>query len=551
MLHRLDNPVEVLSAVAEVAKELIKNNVSLESLSRTATDCARQLTGSLHAFAGAVDPVTKELVCYSLTDMMGKECQLQPEEERIVFPPLPDGTYPKLWGHAMTTKLAFFTNDPASHPASKGAPEGHIQLTNFLGAPALIGDELVGQLAVANKPKDYSDADLWIVHLLSGLFGASIQRHRMEDFLHDTHEKQTQTLEGRYRAFLEATPDMLHLICREGVFIDSHPGAVPVAMRPSQYLGKNVQEVFPPEFAANAMKCIGKALDTGIIQEWEYRLPKVPGYTFEARFSPSGPDEVLVVIRDITRAKEVMSRLEGMVLNRTHQLEVSNEALQSFAYAASHDLREPLNKITNFGNRLAGLLREEAEPKVQECLEVMQSASTRMTKLIDDLLSYSKAGGGEQVPFMDVDLNVVVAEVLTDLELVLDEAKAEVIVGDLPTVRGHSAQFRILFQNLLSNAIKFRKPDVLPVVRIDGTVEEDLAFVTVADNGIGFDQKFADKIFSVFTRLHTRFAYPGTGIGLALCRRIISHYGGYISAKGEPGKGATFTVTIPLRPAEN
>jgi len=340
---------------------------------------------------------------------------------------------------------------------------------------------------------------------------------------------------------------MLHLINRDGLFLDTHVGKVPTVVPPSQYVGHTILEVFGEAFSAEAMNYVVGALETDEILVWEYTLEQFPDCVFEARFSASGDDEVIVVIRDVSEQKRTQMKLEAAVNARTKQLEASNRALESFAYAASHDLREPLNKIKGFGTRLQEKNASQLDEGGREYLNVMVTATERMTQLIDNLLSFARAGRTE-LPLMVVDLGRVLREALSDLEIRVQESKADVVIGELPTVHAHSMQFRQVFFNLISNAIKFRHPERPLIIRITGTVEGNDAVISVQDNGIGFDQKHASKIFEVFTRLHTRFDFPGTGIGLALCRRLLEPYGATIEAFGEPDVGATFTIRIPLTP---
>jgi light-regulated signal transduction histidine kinase (bacteriophytochrome) len=255
-------------------------------------------------------------------------------------------------------------------------------------------------------------------------------------------------------------------------------------------------------------------------------------------------------IKDITAERATRQQLEDLVAERTKELQATNETLASFAYAASHDLREPLNKISAFSSRVIERYGEKLDERGQQYLEVMRSAAARMTRLVDDLLEYSRTGR-ENMPPMAVDLKQVIAEVVSDLDSPVQEAHAEIQIGDLPTIYAHSTRMRQVFQNLLSNAIKFRRADVPLKVDIRGSVEHGLATITVTDNGIGFDNGKAEHIFILFTRLHSRLEYPGTGIGLALCRKILSQYGGTIRARGEPNAGATFTIRIPVGEAND
>ncbi len=249
--------------------------------------------------------------------------------------------------------------------------------------------------------------------------------------------------------------------------------------------------------------------------------------------------------------------LERRVEERTAQLEVtntnlerSNRELQDFAYVASHDLQEPLRKIQAFGN----LLEEEYADKLddgRDYLERMRGAAKRMSALIEDILSFSRVttkGRG----FSPVDLTVIAREVLEDLETRINDTKATVIIDKLPTIDADAMQIRQLLQNLISNALKFHKPDVAPVVKLSARTDisqgrrKKTCIITIEDNGVGFDEKYLDRIFAVFQRLHTRDSYEGTGIGLAVCRKIVERHGGTITASSQPGKGATFVVSLPI-----
>ncbi len=243
----------------------------------------------------------------------------------------------------------------------------------------------------------------------------------------------------------------------------------------------------------------------------------------------------------------------------TSKLEQSNRELQDFAYVASHDLQEPLRKIQAFGDRLKAKCGDAISDKGKDYLERMQSAANRAQTLINDLLAFSRVTSKAQ-PFVEANLNKIVQGVLSDLEVRIEETKAKIDLGDLPTLEADRLQMRQLLQNLIGNALKYRKEDVNPEIEIKANLYEekiedsngekilkDMYRITVADNGIGFDEKYVDKIFTVFQRLHGRKTYEGTGVGLAICRKIVERHNGEITATSTPGKGSTFIVTIPAK----
>ncbi|GAC1677297.1 MAG: hypothetical protein PVS3B1_17850 [Ktedonobacteraceae bacterium] len=260
--------------------------------------------------------------------------------------------------------------------------------------------------------------------------------------------------------------------------------------------------------------------------------------------------------------QDLNANLEAQVIQRTEalnqinlELQRSNNELQDFAYVASHDLQEPLRKIQAFGN----LLEEEYGDVVGEgkmYIERMRSAAARMRVLIDDLLAFSRVTTKAQ-PFVQVDLNAVAQQVVDDLGPRLEAAHGTIELGELPTIEADPQQMYQMLQNLMGNAVKFHKPDSPPVVKVSAellpaSVEPDAEskasyLLRVEDNGIGFDEKYTDRIFTVFQRLHGKDSYEGTGIGLAVVRKIVERHNGTIIAHSSPGNGATFLVTLPIQ----
>jgi PAS domain S-box-containing protein len=249
-------------------------------------------------------------------------------------------------------------------------------------------------------------------------------------------------------------------------------------------------------------------------------------------------------------------RIQRELALRTAELARSNAELEQFAYVASHDLQEPLRKIMTFGDRLRVKCAPSLDEQGRDYLERMRNAAGRMQVLINDLLTLSRIKTRAH-PFARVDLGEVLDGVLADLEVRIEKTGARIEAGRLPSIDADSQQISQLFQNLIANAIKFTRPGEPPAIRIDsefGAVEEqvsdtkvrDYCRITVADNGIGFDEKYVDRIFQVFQRLHGRNEYEGTGVGLAICRQIAERHGGSITAHSAPGEGARFIVTLPV-----
>ncbi|MGQ0503266.1 MAG: sensor histidine kinase [Panacagrimonas sp.] len=279
--------------------------------------------------------------------------------------------------------------------------------------------------------------------------------------------------------------------------------------------------------------------------------------------------EVLATRAAQDELQQARDELEERVRLRTAELALLNESLvrsnrelEQFAAVASHDLQEPLRKVQAFGDRLQDKYADVLGEQGNGYLERVLTSASRMRRLIDDLLAFSRVATRGQ-PFVPVDLAALAREAVIDLEARIEQTEGQVEIGELPTVDGDPTQIRQLFQNLIANGLKFRKPDLAPVVRISGQIVEGIPVpaapvtdvvvapvlfcrLTVTDNGIGFEQQYVDRIFQVFQRLHGRNEYEGTGIGLAICRRIAERHGGSITASSAPDEGASFIVTLPM-----
>ncbi|MVM36362.1 PAS domain-containing protein, partial [Spirosoma sp. HMF4905] len=275
---------------------------------------------------------------------------------------------------------------------------------------------------------------------------------------------------------------------------------------------------------------------------------------------------VLAIVHETTQQVQNASRLlrqTAELAQANAELNRSNQNLQQFAYVASHDLQEPLRKILSFGY----LLKDQYGPQLGEgitYLERMQAAASRMSVLIKDLLTFSRITT-QQEARTPVSLTQVVTTILTDLELRIQETDALVLVETLPDIQGDRSQLEQLFQNLLSNALKFRRVDesgvalppqihiraqLIEATKLPASVKPTMVaksyhHIEVADNGIGFDEKYLDRIFQVFQRLHGRSEFTGTGIGLAICEKIVINHGGAITACSQVGQGAIFSVYLP------
>ncbi|HYO59043.1 sensor histidine kinase [Archangium sp.] len=348
------------------------------------------------------------------------------------------------------------------------------------------------------------------------------------------------------RALVEQSPNIMFTCDSEQKvrFINyTSPG-----LTPEDVIGSDLYNFVRPEDHELVSANVQHVLSTGETAGHE-TLSAVKDYPVKwwaARIGPVKDAGQVVgftmILTDVTALKETQLRLEDSL----RKLEQSNRELQSFASVASHDLQEPLRKIQSFGERLASS-SAALGPDGRDYLERMLKAASRMSRLINDLLAFARVGSRAQ-PSSRVSMDSIAHDVLSDLETSIEQAGATVTLGELPSLEADPTQMRQLLQNLLSNALKFRREGVAPAITLRGSVDAKAhrCELEVEDNGIGFEEKYRDRIFDVFQRLHGHGRYEGTGIGLAICRKIVERHGGSITARSTPGQGSTFIISLPL-----
>jgi PAS domain S-box-containing protein len=324
------------------------------------------------------------------------------------------------------------------------------------------------------------------------------------------------------------------------------------------------QELVHPDDLERLMRKRRYAIEHGEPWQEEFRLKNFHSGAYRWFLANANPlkDHVgnvtmyIGAASDIQDLKEQSVWLEKQVLERTRSLKelnqslkASNEDLQQFAHVASHDLKEPIRKIKTYSSRLRDEYNDVLPPNAAAFLSKIHSATDRMYAMIDGVLAYSTLTSSE-MPREAVDLNETLTNIRNDLEVLIQDKKAIVDVGPLPTIFGSPILLYQLFYNLLNNSLKFSKSDVIPVITISSALlyvdKARFEKVILRDNGIGFDQEDAERIFTTFTRLNSKDRYEGTGLGLALCKKIVHRHGGLISAKSQKGNGAEFTILLPL-----
>ena len=363
------------------------------------------------------------------------------------------------------------------------------------------------------------------------------------------HRFRPVTAARASRQILETMADALFVIDAAGcIRVVNNAVQHLLGYRNHDLLGKSIDHIEQTSGDETISRTLRDLARRGPIRDQErvLRHRDGSGVDVSVSISPVGEagtqEGAVVIARDIRERK----RADETLRDAMTRLEHSNRELEDFAYVASHDLQEPLRKIQAFGDLLKSKHATGLDTQGRDYIDRMQSAAHRMQVLINDLLTFSRVTTKAQ-PFIPVDLGQVAADVVHDLENRIRESGGTISVGPMPVIDADPTQMRQLLQNLAANALKFRRDDVPPVVDVHGEIRNGHCHITVADNGIGFEEKYAERIFTMFERLHARTKYEGTGIGLAICRKIAERHGGEVRAHGKPGEGATFVVTLPVK----
>ncbi|NLG97810.1 MAG: PAS domain-containing protein [Chloroflexi bacterium] len=368
-------------------------------------------------------------------------------------------------------------------------------------------------------------------------------------------EAQLRESEARFRGLVESMNDVVFTADKNLVITGVYGG---VAREPfdaydmDTVIGRSLREIWS-EVGQIHIEPVARAVSgENVLYNWSIETKEGLSF-FQTNLSPLYDDAGRVtgavgVIHEVSAIKRAEKALEEYA----EQLQRSNQELEQFAFIASHDLQEPLRKIQAFSERLNERYAEIIEPDARDYLNRIARASYRMQRMIDALLAFSRVTTKGQ-PFVRVNLNELLNEVLYDLEIRIDREGGEVIVEELPELEADPVQMHQLLQNLISNGLKYHRKDVPPVVKISGEIlpsgqrgAAGQVRLVVEDNGIGFDEQHLSRIFQPFERLHGRSEYEGTGMGLAICRKIVERHHGSITATSRPGEGSRFIITLPM-----
>lgn len=379
-------------------------------------------------------------------------------------------------------------------------------------------------------------------------------------------EQAIRQSEEKFRMLTEALPQLVWMTDAQGAYeYASNSWKQYTDLDPKDYT--TWRQIVHPEDMQNITNAWMTSLETGGTYRAEVRLRSKHGvYRWHLVNGEPIRNEAGTIVKwigaftDIHLQKTEAGRLEAIVQQRTRELQRSNDDLQQFAHVASHDLKEPVRKIRTFGSRLSAEFGDALPEKAKLYIEKMESAAARMYAMIDGVLNYSTVSTVEQT-LEAVNLNELVRHIEGDLEVAIQQKGAVITYENLPTIEGSEILLHQLFYNLIYNSLKFSKEDTKPLIRLNATErsgsdinrewglnrEVDYVQLSVQDNGIGFSQDQAERIFKTFTRLNARDQYEGTGLGLALCKKIVERHNGVISAAGMEGMGAIFKIVLPLQ----
>jgi PAS domain S-box-containing protein len=380
----------------------------------------------------------------------------------------------------------------------------------------------------------------------------------------DSHQLFTlKTADSAYRVFFEKMTEGAVTIGQDGTIIYCNSQFATMVHVPlTSLIGVSFANFFTPECQPAFQHLFQKCWEEDCKGELTIQggSDKVPVQLSLTALELEGGLSLSIILTDLTKQKQTQQELEEknqQLININHALEVSNHDLQQFASIASHDLQEPLRKIQMF----SGLLKENKNGPSESSryLDKIISSSKRMKILIIDILNYSKLSASTNT-FSAININDLLAEIMDDFELLIQEKHAVIHAAPFPVITGNRGQIRQVFQNIISNALKFSKPEQFPVIDItcrrlkeksfDSEEQNDGPYCSfyIQDNGIGFDEKYSNNIFSLFERLHSKDIYEGTGIGLAITKKIVEKHNGLITARSHEGKGAVFIIILPVHP---
>ncbi|MGC9357221.1 MAG: ATP-binding protein, partial [Anaerolineae bacterium] len=493
-------------------------------------DVAREATGAVSGYVALMseDGAENEVL---FLEAGGLPCKVDPEL------PMP---IRGLRAQAYARKAVVYDNDFQRSEWVSFIPPNHVEMRNVLFAPLIIDHRAVGVLGLANKPTDFNEDDARIAEAFGHMVAIALRRMQAEEALRASQTLLKSTGQMAKVGGWELDAETLDVRWTEQTY---RIHGMPLDYKPPM---EKAIDFFHPDEREKLANAIQRALDEGQPYDMELRFITAHG---EQRWVHTQCQPQVVegktrklrgTIQDITERKEAQEKLAHYAAD----LRRSNEELEQFAHVISHDLREPARTVTSYLDLLARHYQGQLDESADTFIDYARDGARRMQEMINALLDLSRVERRGQEP-TPTDVDKVLGRTLRSLSRSIEETEAEVTHDPLPTVMADEAQLAQVFQNLIANALKFRREGVPPRVHVSVEREGDTWIFCVADNGIGIDPRQADRLFQIFQRLHTREEYPGTGIGLALCKRIVERHGGRIWVESEPGEGSAFCFILP------
>jgi len=555
---------KLLNGINKVFKESLTCE-TVENVVEKCLEVAEELTDSDFSFIGEVNE-NGRLDDLAISPPGWDACTTNLEKSRELISNMEIVSY---WGRTVTEGKSQIVNDPDSDPDRRGIPEGHPPIKSFLGVPLKQGNRTIGLIALANKEGGYTEQDKNNIETLSVAFVEALKRKQAEielkytlDHLEEQVKERTLELEEaykilkekeiKYRSLYENAPVGIFHSTLDGKYIDVNPELARLLGYDSPedlistvnktsiadviYVNKNLR----PGFLESALKAKAWFKTENLYRRKDGEII-IGDLSFRDLGNDNDGNPLLEgFMTDITTRKKSEEKLKEII----EELERSNNELESFAYITSHDLQEPLRTIASYAQLIERRYKDKLDPDADEFIEFMVDGSRRMKQMIQGLLDYSRVGtrGHEFTEFESEDaLNYA----LSNLGTAISKADAEITSDELPVTFADKDQMVRVFQNLIGNALKFHREGLKPKIHISARKEDGEYIFSISDNGIGLEEQYSNQIFEVFKRLHAIGEYHGTGIGLAIVKRIIDRHGGRVWVESEPCVGSTFYFTIP------
>ena len=545
-VKKLKWELDVNRSLAELADALINPNNSIETIAGIVLSTSQELTGSDHGYVSSIDPETGDNVCHTLTRMM-ESCSINENYKRISFPKGPEGMYSKLIGHALNTKKGFYTNSPDMHPDSGGTPEGHIKLNNLLSFPAVVGNEIMGQISLSNSKPGYSDREFEAIKKVAALYALAIQQKQasMEIQYRDTILKSA----------FESTVDGIIVVdnTRKILFSNSNlvkMWRIPEALANMTNYGKLLSffsyQVKCPEEYVSKVQALYRSKET----DMSYIYFK-DGRVFERFSSPLVGNGIVKgrvwSFRDVTEKAEA----EKALIDAKIHAEEANRTKSEFLATMSHELRTPLNSVIGYSDILLARMFGSLNERQLKYLNNISISGNHLLDLINDILDISRIESGDTSLSLEI---VHIADIFEDVKNIAIpfttskniSMEFSVEPADL-NIYADKIKFKQILHNLVNNALKFtpEKGHIAVAAKKSGNTIR----ITVRDNGIGIPEDKQQIIFEPFKQVDSSLSriYSGSGLGLTIVKNLVEMHGGEIRVKSEVEKGSTFTIIWPAK----